>query len=203
MRWACNIACGLSMLLFTGTAALWLRSFWPDELHIHNRDGRVALAFVEGLRARHFGPNPEPGVDLEEELKSARADARHDQSFPGLEFFDGPNPNPLPVASGPPSWVRDRVPGEYRVIVISHVYPLTLLGAASAWLVYAIRHRRRPFRAGHCAACGYDLRATPDRCPECGTVPVDEYRNRTTDGTEREDRLRRPGRPATLPPSTT
>jgi hypothetical protein len=64
--------------------------------------------------------------------------------------------------------------------LVHHVFaigaPYWLLSALTAvgpvaWVVQSVRRRQRERRKGFCSHCGYDLRATPDRCPECGTVP--------------------------------
>jgi hypothetical protein len=49
------------------------------------------------------------------------------------------------------------------LIAVPFWFVASIAAVTFAWLV----HARRP-KQGCCPRCGYDLRATPDRCPECG-----------------------------------
>ncbi len=45
-----------------------------------------------------------------------------------------------------------------------------LLPISALFVKMKERRRRVRRRPGHCGSCGYDLRARPERCPECGTA---------------------------------
>lgn len=81
------------------------------------------------------------------------------RAVPETRFNLPPGPNP-PAATA---------------YVITAVYtPLPLWSVFFAtppllWLCRRLR-RRRLIRQGRCRVCGYDLRASPASCPECGTA---------------------------------
>ena len=58
------------------------------------------------------------------------------------------------------------IPAVWNVVV-----PHWFLFVATSLLpaLWIRNHRRRHARLGICSRCGYDVRATPDRCPEYGT----------------------------------
>jgi len=85
----------------------------------------------------------------------------------------------LPFALPLGSYIAVRaVPGlseETRCVVLSVLVGLNSLawgyGVSGLWtLIAAAGDRRgRLRRQGRCVVCGYDLRASPERCPECGS----------------------------------
>ena len=61
-------------------------------------------------------------------------------------------------------WLAVGVPGWAALLPAGVV----MVAATIRFVQWTRRYRRR--RTGMCPSCGYDLRATPGRCPECGLL---------------------------------
>jgi hypothetical protein len=185
-RWLFTGVTAMSLLLCVATAGIWVRSYRTSDKCERNTDSyhdkwrhytSTSLTFEQGgisISILHF-------VSLRLTIDS------------GIDTF--PEPTKTTVAwhfnqpPKPPSGLHD-YPGyknlylagiAYRHIELSDTnyvrffrvpYWLILVGfLASSAVGFVYLRRQNDLRMGHCRNCGYDLRATPDRCPECGTVP--------------------------------
>jgi hypothetical protein len=74
------------------------------------------------------------------------------------------------------SAIEEHGPAMPAYVLSVRLWPLAALCAVPALIrrvavEYANRRRRIRLQEGLCVRCGYDLRASPDRCPECGNEP--------------------------------
>lgn len=193
LRWSFNLSAAVSTVLCVGICVLWARSRGGDDCYIVRRgawgcslasgDGAVSATIVRytwyrsgGGHARftveHYSTGSEADLtgfgwfisncdDPISGVSPTFATGSHDVPTVtrGQGLFNGMHPIPCP-----PDY-------RYWRAGAQHWLAATALSALPAfWLFRRIFSRRR--QAGLCPTCGYDLRATPDRCPECGAVPA-------------------------------
>ena len=141
MRRFFTLCSAISMALCVATAAMWVRSYQATD--VANWDRPVSHSMYHLRRLVSY--------------RGVVTYTHEDTGYPVGERIA-------------PGWPPVRVYrlGRLYVLGISYwlLFTATLLSPA-AW-VLAWR-RRKP--SGVCRSCGYDLRATPDRCPECGAIP--------------------------------
>ena len=180
-----NVLTAVSLLLCVAVIALWVRSYWCfDQLARQRLDAtgrlrgvqansyRGALAIHSLLLDRTF-PGAERWVDgfHYSRLRGGPGWGAYDPTTTKVHAGFGSGEFRYRIGTGPPGSAGAQIIwGTARVWVVPY-YALALATAAppaaGAWRLWK-RHRAHP--PGSCRACGYDLRATPGRCPECGTI---------------------------------
>jgi hypothetical protein len=190
-RHAANALTILAFLLFVLTLALWLRSFVVTtsfDFSLHRRSFRASAAHggVSITNAPELESWDETYGDLTFRLMLAKDHCIRVQS--DINYFEAHREEPR-AAELPKLWrdfqegvtryrallQRSRSPAPPQPASMSHSLPfafpcaLLLTAALPSAVVLRWRTNRRRRRFGACFNCGYDLRATPDLCPECGT----------------------------------
>jgi hypothetical protein len=179
-----NLAAVASLVLCLLSLALCVRGqFVQDTFSFEspgaaggiNDDRSVQLTISRrGLLLSYFGGRRP--IPREWHYRRGEAGAAVDTSYEDLHAFivDAVSSNTFRVIHG---WafrwygIAIAVPHPTFIVGVGHWVAIALSGLLPAvWIVrQARRHRKRQF--GLCRVCGYDLRATPERCPECGTIP--------------------------------
>jgi hypothetical protein len=171
LRILLNAATVLSLVLCAGTLVLWMRSYWTVDFLLWRSGGyasasvSVCRGSLDVMRARGIPRTFEHVRVAPDEAACPRWASAAGLRFGAAGFAFYAEPDVSPLGDGP-----GRQPVPFHELLV----PLWAIVAASgvlpsAWMFGRARRRRRS-RRGRCLECGYDLRATPDRCPECGTI---------------------------------
>jgi 4-amino-4-deoxy-L-arabinose transferase-like glycosyltransferase len=157
-RWLFNSTAAISLLLCVATAGLWVRSYFvqPSPAEYSDIWSFDAGNGNDGYAAIYKGLFTLVYIDA----KAGPARWFEMFTFTTAVFS-------LDHHYGCDGWNAFY----YYTAVDIRLWLICALSAGIPILHIAQKFASRSVSPGHCFACGYDLRATPDRCPECGTVP--------------------------------
>jgi hypothetical protein len=167
-----NFLTGLSLLLCGACVALWVRSYWvSDAVLWATSSAEYGAQSISGTFALVESNLPErPGLwwDRYNSALTSPWETGSPLSLPNRLGF-GYRSRILPTANiglwGGTSVVVPPIVLS-RMVLFPLWLPALLFALPPGRRLY---HRLRPrYGVGLCPACGYDLRATPGRCPECG-----------------------------------
>ena len=180
---AFTLATTVTSLLFVATAWVWVRSYWWEDIFWADHVEAVMPFSHPAFKLDHrFGARRfmfwsrgdqlmwrvciKGDLDQYEGLGWARGvstQGRVDKPLRRRPFFSyGGYWDDEPGVGR--RWAWDLYAPAWAVAAVLAVLPATW--AARWWQ----RHRRRARSPHACRSCGYDLRMTPDRCPECGAA---------------------------------
>jgi hypothetical protein len=179
-QWVFNGAAALSAMLFITVSVLWVRSYdvherivWragPNLRGLIHCNGRIQWKEIRNVSPLGNWPTGYRRLEGRNETGNWEVDGTvvKDWRVAGIGGHDGGIPFAGSTFGGfPPTFSY-----LYHSFAVPH-WSLTAptLVLPAWWLLRFRRHRRRN-RLGLCRVCGYDLRATLGRCPECGTAPA-------------------------------
>jgi hypothetical protein len=160
-----------STVLAIATLAAWARTFWVQDLinYVRESKGPTEIRYTAVQFASQYGCLV---TNWSEHYVSIPAgDSSSDVFIPVLGLkHDSYRSYANRVTK---SWPMPSVAGNGPETIVVLPYWLLLIVSLPLPIYSTIAHLRaaRASRPGRCRACGYDLRATPDRCPECGAIP--------------------------------
>jgi hypothetical protein len=175
-RWAFNILAGVSLVLLLAVAAMWVRSYWVGEAIYREAPAyRLAVLSSKGQCSAFRTTYPKSAANGQARWKySNRGMWAEVTRRPGLYRADPGVRCYGPVAGfglfDKPAGPKSRGAATREVFFPYWFLVLLTVAGPAAWCYQARRRRRLRSRSlSLCPVCSYDLRATPDRCPECGT----------------------------------
>jgi hypothetical protein len=166
-RYVLNTFTGVSLLLCSAFSVLWLRSHY--QLVDTFPFGKWTLISEAGcITIDHFPGKPVSPNPLQSTFWPVRRKL--------FLSHQGPYGNSLSQTFWNRigfSYERD-TSGWALAIPYWAIVSLTAGMAATLPAIHSFRRHRSlsTITKSLCRKCGYDLRATPDRCPECGTAPT-------------------------------